>query len=121
MNIKFLMIFIIASVFIIAFSLGKSVIDKNQNKKKIDEFQKEIELLEFQKQEKIQQKKYFNSPQYKEKWNKQYNNLKRPNEKVIIIQDKKVNKNIEDEQKITKMDYINMQPNRIKWYIFFFE
>lgn len=112
---------ILILIFFLPFAWGSSLLRDAKREQETKAFREEVKQLA-QKRETLKQNyDYFNSEQYKDKWQKQHNGLMQPGEKVIIIEEKKeepVDTSIEDKE-ILRKEFLLSRPNREQWWIFF--
>lgn len=88
----------------------------------INGFQFENERVARENQELAGQLKYLQSPQYRDKWAKQHENLAQPGEEVIVIEFRPhlLDEDRSQDTMLLEREILLSQPNREQWKVLFF-
>jgi len=89
----------------------------------IRRFEAENTKISLENKELLHDLRYLESPQYRDKWAKENKGLAQPGEKVLIVEEHIIQKdifsNIENKALLKKQIMLS-KPNREQWKIFFF-
>ena len=108
---------------LLAFSWGSSLMKDAKIDLQIRRFEAENTKISLENKELLHDLRYLESPQYRDKWAKENKGLAQPGEKVLIVEEHIIQKdifsNIENKALLKKQIMLS-KPNREQWKIFFF-